>query len=289
MRFRRFKKIIAGFWALAVVVMSCMTAFAADTVDVNGSGRYADSTSVAIGYSDKDLFSNMKELMPGDTVENRVVLSNKSSRSVNIYLKAYSEFVSEDGITAVRDTSEASADGKTFRGDILDQISMTLKLGDRILYAGSADGKTPDAGYTAMTSGDYGINLGSFGPGQQSDLMVQLTLPGPVFDNSFEERFDAVDWVFCVEGTTPSGGGGGGSSGGGGGHRATIITDSDVPLGPWTGNQEDMNVVITDPDVPLANIPKLGDTGTSGYIFGILLTLLIACSAVYARKRLSRN
>lgn len=289
MRFRRFKKIIAGFWALAVVVMSCMTAFAADTVDVNGSGRYADSTSVAIGYSDKDLFSNMKELMPGDTVENRVVLSNKSSRSVNIYLKAYSEFVSEDGITAVRDTSKASADGKTFRGDILDQISMTLKLGDRILYAGSADGRTPDAGYTAMTSGDYGINLGSFGPGQQSDLMVQLTLPGPVFDNSFAERFDAVDWVFCVEGTTPSGGGGGGSSGGGGGHRATIITDSDVPLGPWTGNQEDMNVVITDPDVPLANIPKLGDTGTSGYIFGILLALLIACSAVYARKRLSRN
>lgn len=280
------KRIMAGFWALAVAVMSSMTALAADTVDVNGSGRYADSTSVAVGYSDKDLFSNMKNLMPGDTIENQITVSNKSSRSVTIYLKAYSGFTSEDGITAVRGTSTAQAEGKTFRDDLLDQIKMTLKLGDTILYEGSADGESPEAGYEAMTDGDYGISLGSFAAGQQSALTVQLTLPGPVFDNSFADRFDAVDWVFCVEGTTPSSGGGGGGTTG---NRAvSTIEDSDVPLAPWTGETGDTNIVITEPGVPLATIPKLGDTGTSSYVFGILLALLAACSAAYIRKRCSR-
>ena len=33
------KRIMAGFWAAAFVGMSSMTALAADSVDVNGSGR----------------------------------------------------------------------------------------------------------------------------------------------------------------------------------------------------------------------------------------------------------
>lgn len=99
------KRIMAGFWAAAFVGMSSMTALAADSVDVNGSGRYAGDTDVVVGYQDKDLFTNMKELMPGDTIDNQVALSNKSSRAVTIYLKAYADFTSADGTTAVRDKS----------------------------------------------------------------------------------------------------------------------------------------------------------------------------------------
>lgn len=204
MIFRPYKKIIAGFGALAVAVMSCMTALAADTVDAAGSGRYASDTSVVVGYGDKDLFSNMKELMPGDTISNTVVLANRSSRSVTMYMRAFSDFTAaEDGQTAVRGDSVASAEGKTFRSDILDQIQMTLTLDDQVIYRGSADGEQPEEGYQALTDGDYGITLGSFAAGSQSDLVVSLELPGPVFDNSFADRFDAVDWVFCVEGTPP--------------------------------------------------------------------------------------
>ena len=198
----------------------------------------------------------------------------------------------------MRDKSQASAAGKTFKDDILDQIEMTLKLDDKVIYEGSADGASPKAGYEAMTAGDYGLNLGSFAAGTQKNMVITLHLPGPVFDNDFVDTFDAVDWVFCVEGTTPpSGGGGGGGGGGGNSNRdksnnpgpgtVTEIIDSEVPLGPWTGEDGDANIVILDPSVPLASIPKMGDTGTSGYIFGILLALLIACSALYMRKRYS--
>lgn len=296
MKRKNFKRIVAGFWALAVVGMSSMTALAADSVDVNGSGRYAGETDVVVGYQDKDLFSNKKELMPGDTIDNQVALSNKSSRAVTIYLKAYADFTSADGKTAVRDNSTASADGKTFRNDILDQIEMTLKLDDKVIYEGSADGENPKAGYEAMTAGDYGIALGSFAAGSQKNMVISLKLPGPTFDNDFINTFDAVDWVFCVEGTTPSGTGGGGGGGGGGRPSGggnsnngpgsvTEIIDSEVPLSPWTG--EDGNIVILDSGVPLASIPKMGDAGISGYVFGILLALLIAASALYMKKRYS--
>ena len=153
----------------------------------------------------------MKNLMPGDTISNQVTVANTSGRSVTVYLKAYPEFIgSADGLEATRVRTEsngalstASADGKTFRSDILDQISMTLRLGDEILYQGSADGENPDEGYEAMVNGDYGISLGSFASNTQETMTIELTLPGPTFDNSFESKFDAVDWVFCVEGTTP--------------------------------------------------------------------------------------
>ena len=299
MKRKNIKRIVAGFWALAVVGMSSMTALAADTVDVSGSGKYAGETDIVVGYQDKDLFSDMKNLMPGDTVENQVALSNKSTQAVTIYLKAYPGFTSADGETAVRDGSQASAAGKTFRDDILNQIEMTLKLDDKVIYEGSADGASPKSGYEAMTAGDYGLNLGSFAAGNQKNMVITLHLPGPVFDNGFVDTFDAVDWVFCVEGTTPSGGGGNPPGGGGGGGHdrdrspnpgpgtVTEIVDSEVPLAPWTGEDGDSNIVILDSSVPLASIPKMGDTGTGGYLFGILLALLIACSALYMRKRYS--
>lgn len=289
----QFKRMMAGFWAAAFVVMSSVTALAADSVEVKGSGEYASTTSVNV-YQDNDLFSNMKELMPGATVTNTVEMKNLSSREVTMYLRAYPDFVTKDnGASAERDRTETSetgdkstADpaGKTFRNDILDQIDMTLTLGDKVIYKGSADGKTPEAGYTAMTTADYGIKLGSFAAGEEKKLEIKLVLPGPKFDNSFANSFDAVDWVFCAEGTTPDNGGSnsGGSSGGGGGGKT--IKDPSVPLGPG-----DANIVITDPDVPLSALPKLGDNGISGYVFGILLALLIACSTLYMRKRCSRS
>lgn len=290
MKRMKLKRLMAGLWTAAFVVMSGMTALAADTVDVKGSGSYASDTDVVVGYQDKDLFSNMKDLMPGDTLTNTVAMANQSSREITLYMKAFSEFTSEDGKTAVRDKSTASADGKTFRDDILNQIDMTLTLGSKVIYKGSADGNTPDSGYQALTAGDYGISLGAFAAGQKETLTIELHLPGPEFDNSFVNSFDAVDWVFYAEGTTPSSNNGGGSHGGGGGGGSSVtrITDSEVPLGPWTGDG-DSNILITDPDVPLASLPKLGDTGITGYVFGIMLALLIACSALYMRKRYSRS
>ena len=293
----KIKRLVAGFCTMVMMTVGSMTALAADTdsINVEGSGTASGSTHVEV-YQDKDLFSNMKNLMPGDTISNQVTVANTSGRSVTVYLKAYPEFIgSADGLEATRVRSEsggalstASADGKTFRSDILDQISMTLRLGDEILYRGSADGVNPEEGYGAMVDGDYGISLGSFASNTQETMTIELTLPGPTFNNSFESTFDAVDWVFCVEGTTPHSGGGGGGGGSNTGNGRYNPSDGGTTLEDITG-EEGPNVVVTDPGASLASIPKLGDAGVSGYIFGIAAALLVACGAVYVKKRLGRN
>ena len=293
----KIKRLVAGFCTMVVMTVGSMTALAADTdsINVEGSGTASGSTHVEV-YQDKDLFSNMKNLMPGDTISNQVTVANTSGRSVTVYLKAYPEFIgSADGLEATRVRSEsggalstASADGKTFRSDILDQISMTLKMGEEILYQGSADGVNPEEGYAAMVDGDYGISLGSFAANTQETMTIELTLPGPTFNNSFESTFDAVDWVFCVEGTTPHSGGGGGGGGSNTGNGRYNPSDGGTTLEDITG-EEGPNVVVTDPGASLASIPKLGDAGVSGYIFGIAAALLVACGAVYVKKRLGRN
>lgn len=302
MKKKLFKRMMAGVCMAVFVAMSSMTALAAkdaatdgtdakpgvsgtgDAVTVTGSGKYEDTTKVVVGYQDKDLFSNMKNLMPGDTIENTVKLSNDSGRTVTIYMKAYPDFESADGKIATRSDSTASADGKTFKGDVLDQITMTLTLDDKVIYKGSADGEKPvDAEkYQVLTEGDYGISLGSFSSDSSKILKVELALPGPEFDNSFADSFDAVDWVFCVEGTTPHDGGGGGG-GGGGGRRPTPVVENPGPGVPSVPG-EDVNVVITD-----GSLPKMGDAGVQGYVFGILAMLLLVCGAVYMKKRISRS
>ena len=274
---------MAGFWAATFVGVLSMTALAADSVEVNGSGRYADDTKVVVGYQDKDLFSGMKDLMPGDTVEKQVSLSNKSNRSVTIYLMSKADFTSDDGIVAVRDKSKASVPGKTFNDDIMKQIEMKLELDGTTIYEGSADGVTPKSGYEAMAAGEHGLSLGSFAAGTQKNMKITLNLPGPTFDNDFAERFAAVDWIFCVEGTTPSSGGGGGGGGGGGSsHSKKNVSSGQGPGSIGTDVSDKVDIVD---DIPLRVLPKTGDTGITGYVFGILLAILIACGALYMKKR----
>lgn len=247
----RLKPILSYLCSLAIAAMIHIPALAADTIELN-----------------QDLFSDMKNLVPGQTIYSQVTLSNKSSRIVMIYLKANPDPSAADTVT------------------ILNQIEMKLELDGSILYEGSADGAVPKTGYEAMTSESHGLNLGSFPSGAQKNLLITLSLPGPEFDNQYTDQFAAVDWVFRIEGAS-----GGGNSGGSGGVGSSSengpisITDAEGPLSPWTGEDEGTNVVITDSDVPLGKVPRTGDSGIGGYVFSMLLALLIACIVLYIGRK----
>lgn len=274
MRKIQLKRMMAGLLAAAFVAMSSMTALAADAVTVSGTGKYKESTDVKV-TQDKDLFSNMKNLMPGDHVTNTVTVGNQSSRLVTLYMKAYPVFGSEDDILAkggYQENSTASAEGKTFEETLLDMADMTLSLDGTVIY----DGKASSVG-TGLADAEKGICLGHFPSGTEKTLTIELSLP-ITLDNSYVNSFDVVDWIFYAEGTTPSDGGGGGSGGGGGGGGGGKSRPSSDP-----------GVLIEDPEVPLGILPALGDLGVTGYLFGILVLLLIACGALYMRKRMSRS
>lgn len=273
---------VASFCIAAVLAAGSVETFAANvetsaaSVDLNSKNDFKITAA-----QDRDLFSNMKGLMPGDTVSNTVSLKNNSARAVTFYLKAYSEYELATGSNAIvrsDDTSENPAtvkvaDGKNFNANLLEFIQMTITMDGVELYKGSAYGEGD------LVNGNYGISLGSIGARSAKDLVVTITLPGAEMDNKFADAFAATDWMFIVEGTdpppNPSGGSGSDPTPG-----IVRITDGDVPLG-----DADVNVLIDDGLIPLGSLAKTGEMAMNLTQYGILLVVLLFGLVIVGRAK----
>lgn len=91
-------------------------------------------------------------------------------------------------------------------------------------------------------------------------------------------------------GGTPSGGGGGGGGGSspGGGPSTTTIGEEETPLASFT-NPPDEWITLEEPLVPLSAlpmIPKLGDMGTAGYLYGMIASLCLLMVSLVSRQAL---
>lgn len=223
---------------LLMLVMSISTAMAvfADDASVTYEAD-ADKYVFVPGsdYSPTDLFPNFKNVMPGDTLTQKIVLKNKSSKKVkvNIYLRSLggteeTEFLSQMNLHVVQDTETERFDAPS------DQT----------------------AGLTEWTL------LGTLKPDAEVTLNVELQVP-ITMDNRFQEKVGKLQWQFKVEeipySDSSSGGGGGGSHSGGGsttgGPGVTEIADPEVPT-----------TTILPFDIPLA----LPQTGTLWWLVPIL-------------------
>ncbi|MCI8660313.1 MAG: hypothetical protein HFG54_08735 [Lachnospiraceae bacterium] len=93
-------------------------------------------------------------------------------------------------------------------------------------------------------------------------------------------------------GSDSSGGGsfGSSSSGGGGGPATTTIGEEAAPLASFT-NPPDELMTLEDPQIPLAAlpmIPKLGDLGAAGYLYGMFVSLLLFALSLVFYQAVSR-
>ncbi len=184
--------------------------------------------------SPTDLFPDFKNVMPGDTIIQKILVKNdlSSKKKARIYLKSLGgieekEFLSQMNLNVVQDTATELFDAAS------DQT----------------------AGLT-----DWSL-LGTLKPGGEVILNVELQVP-ITMDNRFQEKVGSLQWVFKVE-EIPygSGGGGGGSSSGPSGGSTTdgpgaiVIPDSEVPT-----------ATIMPFDIPLV----LPQTGTLWWLVPIL-------------------
>lgn len=178
--------------ALAMVMSMAVGIYADDdaariTFRGFGASDGFEFTSNGTKYTDTDLFGSFKNVMPGDTLTQKVVFENKATDTdyVVLYLRAepHGEGNPLSAAVAEKETLESM-------NDFLSKLTMTITCNGTQIYNA--------APHTAGQLSDL-TALGTVYSGGTLELEVELNVPIEL-DNTYANRFGEVDWVFYVEG-----------------------------------------------------------------------------------------
>lgn len=130
-----------------------------------------------------DLFASFKNLLPGCARSQKITVENRSSESVEIFLRA-----EETGQVSM------SEEQRELVGQLLTRYAVIeVAEGDRVVYRGAVCGQDE----TGSMRSD--ISLGEFAAGSEKELSVKLSL-SPEMDNRYQKLTAKVRWVFSAHG-----------------------------------------------------------------------------------------
>ena len=169
------KKIIGLMFALFVFA-SCLIQVGAAQSNVIYNGK-SEGIIFEPGseYSPTDLFSDFKDVMPGDSIEQKITVKNDASKEVKVKI-----FIRSSG-------------AQTESADFLSKLTLKVEKSNKNGQAYMFDAK---ANETAQLT-DW-VELGTLYSGGTVDLNVILDIPTDL-DNNYKNAIDYLDWEFMVE------------------------------------------------------------------------------------------
>ena len=169
------KKIITSLITLAVLLSSTVTVFAADG-KVTYSGNAGNFVfEPGSEHSLTDLFPNIKGVMPGDTLTQKITVKNDADNKVKVKIYVRSLGAHEDSV------------------EFLSRLGLKVSKSEENKMAYMFDAA---ANETAQLT-DW-VCLGTLYSGGEVNLDVTLNVPTSL-DNEFQNKIGYLDWEFMIE------------------------------------------------------------------------------------------
>lgn len=158
-------KRIAFVLALVLLLLP-VSVYATGSVEFTGKGfAFAPGSE----YTTTDLFDGLKNVMPGDELIQQVTVTNTArGEQLRLWMSVEPHDEPEDV-------------------EFLKALAMEIRLGDRVLFTGTAGDATEDR-----------ILLGTIPAGKSITLTVKLTAQLEL-DNRYADRVGETDWIFHGE------------------------------------------------------------------------------------------
>ena len=146
-------------------------------------------------YSETDLFTNFKNVMPGDTLEDTIEVQNTKSakHKIRIYVRAIgpTEGV-EDGTLVGVDDDGNEYDVITVNQALLDELKITAVAKDERVFIDEQE-----VSDIVFEDGTW-FYIGTLYNNKSTELKLTLHVPLEL-DNDFQDVAGYVDWQFMVE------------------------------------------------------------------------------------------
>lgn len=168
------KKLITLILAVIITISCCIPVFADGKVTYTG-----DAQNIVFEpgseHSLTDLFTEFKDVMPGDSITSKILVKNNASDKVKVKLYIRSLGAHEDSV------------------DFLSRLNLKVKTSDKNTMAYMFDAAAHEtAGLT-----DW-VLLGTLYSGGEVNLDVTLDVPVEL-DNKYSDQIGYIDWEFKVE------------------------------------------------------------------------------------------
>lgn len=164
------KKIIAIIISLMICLLGTVPAMAAGSVV-----EYNNAREFVFNPESGDLFQNFKSVMPGDILEQQIVIQNtKEHYPITMYLKAEIDDEYKDFLSNI---------------DLSVYYSKTENGEKTLLQSGSAS----EEGLLAVDT-----RLGSYLPNEMGYITVSIYVH-PEMDNEYKSCIGNIKWIFTAE------------------------------------------------------------------------------------------